>query len=55
LIAAKRAGRAPAMELGFNEIVRKLQIEKAERLCTARRASVYSYSTNQSKIDGKNV
>jgi hypothetical protein len=28
LIAAKRAGRAPAMELGFNEIVRKLQIEK---------------------------
>jgi hypothetical protein len=29
LIAAKRAGRAPALELGFNEIVRKLQLEKA--------------------------
>jgi hypothetical protein len=28
LIAAKCAGRAPALELGFNEIVRKLQIEK---------------------------
>jgi hypothetical protein len=28
LIAAKRAGRAQAMELGFNEIVRKLLIEK---------------------------
>jgi hypothetical protein len=47
LPAAKRAGRALAMELAFNEIVRKLQIEKAGRLCTAPQASVYSYSINR--------
>jgi len=43
LIAAKRAEYAPAMELGFNEMFRMLQIEKAMRLCTAPRASVHSY------------
>jgi len=46
MFAAKHAGRSPAMELAFNEIVRKLQIEKAERLCTAPQASVYSYPIN---------
>jgi hypothetical protein len=37
----------------FNEMVRKLQGEKAWRLCTARRASVYSDPINQSKTEGK--
>ncbi len=43
LIAAKHAECARVMELGFNEIFRMLQIEKSGRLCTAPRASVYSY------------
>jgi hypothetical protein len=43
------------MESCFNELVRKLQIEKAGRLCTALRAGVHSYPINQYKTGRKNV
>jgi hypothetical protein len=45
--------RALAMKTSFNEMVRKLQIEKARRLCTAPQSPVYSYPVNQSKTDKK--
>jgi hypothetical protein len=47
--------RALAMEISFNEIVRKPQIEKVGRLCTAPLAPVHSYPINQSIRTEKNV
>jgi hypothetical protein len=45
--------RVMEVEPVFNEMVRMLQIEKARRLCTGRRASVYSNLINQSETKRK--
>jgi hypothetical protein len=46
-----REMRGLAVEPLFNVIIRKLQGEYAQRLCTAWRLSVHSYPFNRSKKD----